>query len=151
MQIKIRKATLADRDTIASFQVDMAWETEHYKLNFDTVKLGVGNALNDKNLGEYYVAEVNHTVIGSLFTTYEWSDWRNGTVVWIQSVFVSPDFRKRGVYALLYGHVKNIVGNDASLCGIRLYVDKTNEAAQQVYSRLGMDGDHYRVFEWMKQ
>lgn len=150
MQINIRKGILADRDTIARFQVDMAWETERYKLDFDAVMSGVENALKDKSLGEYYVAEVNHKIVGSLFTTYEWSDWRNGTVIWIQSVFVAPDFRKRGVYAMLYNHVKNKVENDATLCGVRLYVDKTNEAAQKVYSRLGMDGEHYRVFEWMK-
>lgn len=151
MQINIRKATLADRDVIAGFQIDMAWETEQLKLNRNTVFLGVENALKNQNLGVYYVAEMNNAIVGSLFTTYEWSDWRNGTVIWIQSVFISPEYRKRGVYALLYDYIKNTVANDASLCGVRLYVDKSNIAAQIVYSRLGMNGEHYRVFEWMKQ
>jgi len=86
-----------------------------------------------------------------LLTTYEWSDWRNGTVLWIQSVYVDLLFRKRGVYAALYSHIKVLVADDKSLKGIRLYVDESNQKAMEVYARLGMNGEHYRVFEWMKE
>ena len=82
--------------------------------------------------------------------TYEWSDWRNGNVWWIQSVYVVPEFRGQRVYAGLYEHVQALVEADDALRGIRLYVDRRNVAAQQVYTRLGMNGEHYQVFEWMK-
>ena len=82
--------------------------------------------------------------------TYEWSDWRNNTVVWIQSVYVLPGFRKRGVFNALYETVKSMVNEDPSFAGIRLYVDRTNHNAQEVYKKSGMNGDHYQVFEWMK-
>ena len=151
MQPEIRKAQLSDLQSIVAFQVEMAWETEQYKLNRDTVLKGVSTVLNNDNLGTYYVAIVNDKVAGSLLTTFEWSDWRNGTVLWIQSVFVGSSFRKQGIYGALYDHIKTLVAADETLKGIRLYVDESNTAAQEVYARLGMNGEHYRVFEWMKE
>ena len=151
MQIEIRKAQLSDQSSIARFQVEMALETEQYKLDPDTVSKGVEAVLNNDKLGAYYVAVLGNKVVGSLLTTFEWSDWRNGTVLWIQSVYVDPQYRKRGIYGLLYKHVKALVADDTMLKGIRLYVDESNIAAQEVYARLGMNGEHYRVFEWMKE
>ena len=150
MEIEIRKAQITDFKAIAGFQIAMAWETEHYKLDPETVQKGVEAVLGNNKLGAYYIAVVDNEAVGSLLTTYEWSDWRNGTVLWIQSVFVRADFRKQGVYGALYSHIKTLVAADQSLKGIRLYVDESNKGAREVYSRLGMDGEHYRVFEWMK-
>jgi ribosomal protein S18 acetylase RimI-like enzyme len=82
--------------------------------------------------------------------TYEWSDWRNNTVVWVQSVYVLPEFRKKGVFNALYHTVKQMVMEDDSFAGIRLYVDRSNTNAQQVYQKSGMNGEHYQLFEWMK-
>jgi ribosomal protein S18 acetylase RimI-like enzyme len=151
MNIEIREGHLEDRDLIAQFQVDMAWETEAYKLDYETVTKGVEAVLMNSAYGVYYVALVDNRVVGSLLTTYEWSDWRNGTVLWIQSVFIAPNFRKSGVYNQLYSYIRSMVDADVSLKGIRLYVDETNERAREVYRRLGMNGEHYRVFEWMKE
>ena len=129
----------------------MAWETEHYKIDYDTVQKGVAAVLSNEHLGAYYVAVIGKEVAGSLLTTYEWSDWRNGTVLWIQSVYVDTLFRKKGIYGALYTYVKTLVAADISLKGIRLYVDESNKQAMEVYTRLGMNGEHYRVFEWMKE
>lgn len=150
MNIEIHKAQITDCDVIVMFQEKMAWDTEHCKLDHDIVMKGVTAVLENRASGIYYVAVVEKKVVGSLLTTYEWSDWRNGTVIWIQSVYVDPDYRKKGIYRVLYHHIKSIVEKDESLKGIRLYVDESNKSAHQVYSRLGMTGDHYRVFEWMK-
>lgn len=151
MPIEIREGKIEDRDLIARFQVEMAWETECYQLDYDIVTKGVEAVLTNPAYGIYYVAVVDNQVVGSLLTTYEWSDWRNGTVLWIQSVFIDPNFRKSGVYNQLYSYIRKMVDADASLKGIRLYVDETNERAREVYRRLGMNGEHYRVFEWMKE
>jgi GNAT superfamily N-acetyltransferase len=150
MNIEIRKAIPTDASEIASFQVEMAWETEQYRLDPETVQKGVSAVFTDENRGCYYVATVDNMVVASLLTTFEWSDWRNCTVLWIQSVFVRPGFRQQGIFAQLYNHIKNEVETNPSLAGIRLYVDITNLPAQEVYQRLGMKGDHYKVFEWMK-
>jgi GNAT superfamily N-acetyltransferase len=151
MHIEIRKAKLTDRDQIAQFQVQMAWETEHCKLDGDAVLKGVEAVLINNRIGAYYLAVVEHQIVGSLLTTFEWSDWRNGTVLWIQSVFVDTRFRKLGIYGTLYDYIKAHVAGDETLKGIRLYVDESNKGAREVYARLGMNGEHYRVFEWMKK
>ena len=151
MTIQIREAQPNDIASIAKFQVEMAWETERYKLEIETVTKGVSKVFECKSLGNYYVAQVNEKVVASLLTTFEWSDWRNGTVLWIQSVYVKKEFRKQGIYANMYKHILDMVSQDTSLCGIRLYVDKTNTLAQEVYKNLGMNGEHYRVYEWMKE
>ncbi len=148
--MQIRLATEEDRFTIASFQLRMAKETENIDLNIETVNNGVMSVFQDNHKGKYIVAEIDDKIVASLLLTYEWSDWRNSVVLWIQSVFVLPETRKKGIFRNLYNYIKTIEANDKDVSGIRLYVDKTNINAMKVYKSMGMDGEHYRVFEWMK-
>jgi len=150
LNIKIRPGLLFDIDTIADFQVKMALETENLKLDPAVVNLGVTAVMDDPSKGKYWLAEVDNEVVGCLLTVPEWSDWRNGTVLWIHSVYVHPDFRKHGVYKALYAHLKQMVSESSDLRGLRLYVDKTNQKAQQVYEAMGMSGEHYHLYEWLK-
>ena len=145
-----REATEADIPSLLDFQLKMALETENVTLEISTLTLGVHRLFRDSTKGRYYVAEENNEVVGCLMTTYEWSDWRNGTVLWIQSVYVAREHRSRGVYKEMYTYIKQLVESDPDLKGIRLYVDKTNTSAQRTYEKLGMNGDHYTVYEWMK-
>lgn len=146
----VRKASLADHPHIVEFQLAMAKETEGIELDEAIVQKGVEAVIKDENKGNYYVAERNNEVLASLLTTFEWSDWRNGTILWIQSVYVKADFRRKGVYRKMYAHIKDLVLNDENLNGIRLYADKSNHAAQLTYEKLGMSQDHYVTFEWLK-
>src|ERR1700674_5604915 len=148
MAIRYRDATRADSQAIIVFQCAMARETEDMELDASICSRGVAGVFEDPSRGRYFVAESDGQIVASLLITYEWSDWRNGVVWWIQSVYVDPGFRGQGVYAGLYAFVKQSA--DASVRGIRLYVDRRNTRAQEVYRRLGMDGEHYLVFEWMK-
>ena len=149
--MQIRLAIEEDRFTIANFQLRMAKETEDIDLNIDTVNNGVMSVFQNSHKGKYIVAEIDGEIVASLLLTYEWSDWRNSVVLWIQSVFVLPESRKKGVFNILYNYVKTIAINDKSVSGIRLYVDKSNANAMKVYAAVGMDGEHYSVFEWMKK
>ena len=149
--INYREARASDVSTIVDFQIAMARETEELDLDRDVCMRGVHAVFEDASRGRYFLAESDGVVIASLMITYEWSDWRNGMVWWIQSVYVIAELRGQGVYAGLYEHVKTFVNADPSIRGIRLYVDKRNSRAQQVYARLGMNGEHYSVFEWMKE
>ena len=146
----VRKATMNDHAKIVEFQQAMAKETEGIKLHLDKLEAGVKAVIEDSNKGYYYVTEINDEVVASLLTTFEWSDWRNGTVLWIQSVYVLPMYRRRGVYRQMYSHLKAMVLRDEKLAGIRLYADKTNEPAHLTYESLGMNQDHYITFEWLK-
>lgn len=148
--MQVRKATKKDINAIVDFQLKMAAETEGIELNSDIVLKGVTAVIEDEWKGQYYVTEINEKVVASLLTTFEWSDWRNGTILWIQSVYVLENFRRRGVYRNMYSHIKNMVLNNPKLNGIRLYADKSNTAAHKTYQELGMNHDHYITFEWLK-
>lgn len=148
--ISVLEAHSEDQAKIVDFQIAMAKETEGIDLERSVVGKGVKAVFEDSQKGKYYIAQVEGEVVASLLTTFEWSDWRNGFVYWIQSVYVAPEFRKKGVYKLMYKHIQDQVVSTPGVNGIRLYVDANNNPAQNVYTKLGMDGDHYRLFEWMK-
>jgi ribosomal protein S18 acetylase RimI-like enzyme len=148
--LQIRPARPGDAETIAGLQVLMARETEGLELDRETVGRGVRAVLGDPAQGEYWIAEDEGRVVGCLMVTPEWSDWRDGTVLWVQSLYVLPEARGQGVYRRLYEHLQRRVEATPRLIGIRLYVDKRNVTAQRVYERLGMNREHYALFEWMK-
>ena len=148
-KIDIREATPEDAETIAAFNQGIATETEGKRLGDDTILAGVARLLADPSRGRYWLAEVDGQVVGQTMVTYEWSDWRNGNIWWIQSVYVAADFRRQGVFSALYAAVESLAREDADACGIRLYVEKHNERAQATYRTLGMEGDTYLVMESM--
>jgi GNAT superfamily N-acetyltransferase len=150
VSISIRPGLLFDVSTIADFQVRMARETESLDLDPAVVELGVSAVFDDPGKGKYWLAEMGGEVVGCLLTVPEWSDWRNGTVLWIHSVYVVPTARGQGVYRALYRHLVEMVQSAPELRGLRLYVDKQNHAAQQVYTTLGMSSEHYHLYEWLK-
>ena len=147
MDIQIRRATLADAGRIADHNQAMARETENIQLDPERLRLGVDAVLRDTAKGFYTVAEAEAQVVGQMMVTFEWSDWRNGTFWWVQSVYVEPAYRRRGVYRRLYEHVLNAAKDRRDVCGVRLYVDKDNRTAQQVYQRLGMNSAQYAMYE----
>lgn len=135
---------------IANSQVAMAKETEDYKLDYKTVESGVKAVIKDPQKGRYYLALIEGKPVGCLLTVTEWSDWRNKSVLWIHSVYVDPNYRNKSVYKKMYFYIKDIVQNSDDFAGIRLYVDKTNTNASAVYKKLGMESEHYHLFEWLK-
>ena len=144
----IRQATLADLDAIVAGNMALAEESEQLRLDEGTLRSGIHALLDGRAPGRYWIAEIDGQVVGQLLITFEWSDWRNRMVWWIQSVYVAPGARRRGVFRALYEHAKRVAHAEGA-GGLRLYVDVTNTRAQAVYTDLGMKGDHYRVFEDM--
>ena len=147
--IEVRKARHTEGNTIVDFMIAMAKETEGLQLEKSVLLPGVNAVFDDERKGVYYVAIIDGEIAGSLMTTFEWSDWRNAWVLWVQSVYTHPDYRGQGVYKSLYQNLVQKV-DAGEYAGIRLYVDKTNTPAQKVYKKLGMDGSHYHFYEWMK-
>jgi ribosomal protein S18 acetylase RimI-like enzyme len=128
----------------------MAWESEELKLDQPTVEKGVAAVFADRSKGGYWVAETEEgEVIACLLTVPEWSEWRNGTVWWIHSVYVVPEARRKGVFRSMYAHLKKRVESREDEKGLRLYVEHNNEVAQAVYRAMGMTDEHYRLFEWL--
>jgi GNAT superfamily N-acetyltransferase len=145
--MKIRHARLTDAVVIADFNSRLAWETEKLRLNSAIVSRGVRALLEDAAKGTYFVVEANGVVIGQLLITYEWSDWRNGHFWWIQSVYVAADSRRDGVFRGLFRHVEKLARSRRDVCGLRLYVEKSNRRAHTTYERLGMKHTHYEIYE----
>lgn len=150
--MNIRLATFEDIETITGFQMAMALETEELILDRDILRNGIEAAVKDEHKGRIYVAEesAGGKVIGSLMITLEWSDWRNGWIWWIESLYVLPESRKNGVFKGMYDYIKSRVLADKQIKGLRLYVDKRNTRAQKVYEAIGMSGEHYTTYEWLK-
>ncbi len=148
--IIFRKAHSSEAPQIQAFQLAMAWETEKIKLDIQTLEQGVSAVIQSPELGQYHVCVYDQELIGVLMITKEWSDWRNGNVWWIQSVYLKPEFRGKGLFSKMYSYVQNLAQLENNVRGIRLYVDRSNKTAQSVYSKIGMNGDHYLLFEWMK-
>ena len=147
MNIRIRRATLADAERIVELNAAIAQETENLELDRQRLRLGVEAVLRDPAKGFYTVAEVDGQVVGQMMVTFEWSDWRNATFWWLQSVYVQPEYRRQGIYRRLYQHVLDEAKARKDVCGVRLYVSKENVAAQQVYERLGLKKGLYDMRE----
>ncbi len=143
----IRLGEMADLANLIDFNVAMAKETEGIALRRETVTHGTKAVLMGNSHGFYMVAEYEEQILGSLLVTFEWSDWRSARFWWVQSVYVKPDMRKRGVYRRLYAHTKALAKQQPGVCGLRLYALNTNEQAQDTYVQLGMHKTGYEVFE----
>jgi GNAT superfamily N-acetyltransferase len=148
--ISIRKAVSSDAQVIIDFQQRMAWETEQMKLVPEIITNGVKAVFHDPSRGQYWVAAEQNQIVASLLITYEWSDWRNSNVWWFQSVYVLPDFRRKGVFRSMYEHIKSEAGKQ-NIAGLRLYVETNNTGAQRTYEEMGMQCDHYTMYEWLKE
>ncbi|QDT15531.1 GNAT family N-acetyltransferase [Alienimonas californiensis] len=145
-----------DAEAIAEFNVRLAEETESKRLDPATVRAGVAAALADPAKALYFVARPaagtaggpasGEPPIGCLMVTWEWSDWRNGAIWWIQSVYVHPDHRGRGAFRRLLDHAAG-AAVDAGAVGLRLYAERENHAAHAVYARCGFVEPGYVVFE----
>jgi ribosomal protein S18 acetylase RimI-like enzyme len=149
LMIIIRKAVPDDSEKIISFQVAMARETEEIALDSVTLSCGVNTVFVSPGKGQYYVAEDKGEVVASLLITYEWSDWRNSDVWWFQSVYVIPSYRRRGIFRMMYSHIKNEAMRQ-NIAGLRLYVESNNDPAKKTYEAMGMSSQHYTMYEWLR-
>ena len=147
LDLSIRDAKAADAGTIARYNARLAEESEGMRLLPEIVGPGVEALLADPSRGRYWVAEADGRVVGQIMVTYEWSDWRNGSIWWIQSVYVAPEARRRGAYSALHRAVLDQARRAGDVCGVRLYVESANRAAQSTYERLGMHAARYRLYE----
>lgn len=147
----VRSAEPDDLNTLVRFSAAMALETEGRRLNQGRLRKGIAAVLDSPARGFYKVAEAGHRssrgVVGQLLITFEWSDWRNATFWWIQSVFVDPAWRRQGVYRALHQAVLDEASHRGGICGVRLYVEGDNAVAKSVYKKVGLSASSYHVFE----
>lgn len=149
--LNVRLGRPEDAATIASFSAAMALETEGRSLDLDRLHRGTIALIETPARGFFIVAELeasdSRQLLGQLMVTYEWSDWRNGVFWWVQSVYVAPAWRRRGVYRTIHAYTMAQAQADPQVCGIRLYVDQENHTAHAVYQRVGLVPSGYAVYE----
>ena len=149
--LTIRPARPEDVDVLVRFSAAMALETEGRRLDEMRLRQGTQAVLDSPARGFYTVAELAdrspRLVVGQLLITFEWSDWRNATFWWIQSVYVDPAWRRRGVYRAMYRAILERAKIRGDVCGVRLYVERKNKTAKTAYARVGLETSHYHVFE----
>jgi GNAT superfamily N-acetyltransferase len=147
----VRDAAPSDLDVIVEFNSRLAWETESKRLDREILRDGAARGLADPDRLRYWVVEMAGQVIGQTAITREWSDWRNGWLWWLQSVYVHADHRGRGVFKALYAHIRDEALAAGDVIGIRLYVENENHRARESYRALGLADEGYSVFGemWM--
>jgi GNAT superfamily N-acetyltransferase len=145
--LQIRDATLADLATIVRFNSLLAEETEHKRLDPATIERGVRRALTEPALCRYFVAERAGQIVGQAMITIELTDWRDGVLWWLQSVYVAETQRGGGVFRALFQHIESLAEADGEVRGLRLYVERENERARAVYEQLGMQPSGHLVYE----
>ena len=144
--LEITVGDVFNAEEIARFQVDMAMESEGLALDYERVSRGVQAVMDDEAKGRYVIALLDGMVVACLMVTREWSDWNSCWYWWIQSVYVLPEYRGRGIYKAMYSKVIDLA-KSSGVTQIRLYVDKANSTAQAVYKKLGMVECHYCLYE----
>lgn len=149
----IRQATEKDVPSLVDFNCGIAAETEDKQLDRELVTRGVTRALQQGEEAVYFVAveegDETDAAVASLMLTREWSDWRDGWVAWIQSVYVHQAHRGNGIFTLLLEHATAKLKTNPDVRGLRLYVENDNTRAQSVYHNNGFNDPHYKVLEKM--
>ena len=143
----VRLAILADWEIIADYNSRLATETEGKKLDSSTIAAGVQALLANPQHGRYFVACIGNRIVGQMMHTREWSDWRNGEIWWLQSVYVHPEYRRCGVFRALFRHLEKLAESTPNVIGLRLYAEKHNSKAFEVYRSLGLEHAGYVVME----
>lgn len=149
---QVRNASIADLDRICQFNQQLAIETENRTLPADVLRGGVSAALESAERLRYWVAEsVSQPglAIGQVAVSYEWSDWRNGWIWWLQSVYVDAAWRGQGVFRCLLEQVKTDAQSDGQVIGLRLYMEHDNHVARATYNKAGFVPAGYEVLELM--
>ena len=108
---------------------------------------GIAGVFEQARRGFYLIAERDGVAVGSLLVTYEWSDWRCGDFWWIQSVYVTPQARRHGVFRALYAEVGRMAAaaRRGRSCGC-MWRPRTSTRRRPMPG-LGMQRCHYFMYE----
>jgi ribosomal protein S18 acetylase RimI-like enzyme len=141
----IRRAGAGDLETIVALTLDEAREAEGRRLDVDPVRRGVGAGLEEPSLATYWVAETSDgRIVAATSAVREWSDWHGGDYWWVQSLFIVPEHRGRGLVDFLLDTVAQ-AAREAGAVDLRLYAHGSNRRALDAYRRCGFEETPYVI------
>jgi ribosomal protein S18 acetylase RimI-like enzyme len=145
MDYLIRRADLADLEQLVEFTLSEAEEAEGTGQDGEKARRGIRRALEDESVALYWVIEDrNEGLIGNISVVREWSNWKAGDYWWIQSLYLKPAHRGRGLLITLLETVRKAAVRGQAL-DLRLYVHKNNERAIKAYRKAGFLDADYRI------
>jgi ribosomal protein S18 acetylase RimI-like enzyme len=145
MDYVIRRAKLADLEQLVEFTLSEAKGAEGISLNQEQARTGIRAALEDESVALYWVLEHSHQeLIGNISVVKEWSNWKAGFYWWVQSLYIKPEHRGRGLMKRLIQTVREAAREGEAL-DLRLYVHKNNERAIKAYVKSGFVDADYRI------
>ena len=144
--MEIRYANFDDAEKITKNNVLLAIESEKLTIEYKTVSAGVKALLSDQTKGFYLVAKEDNIIIGQMMITFEWSDWHNKNVWWLQSVYIDKSWRRKGVFTQLFEAIKKTARKN-NVDVLRLYVYNSNSKAKETYMVSGMQEKAYSIYQ----
>jgi len=143
--MQVRLALNEDAPIIASNNIALAKESENHSLDPEIALKGVMILLNQAEKGFYLVAEQQENVVGQVMVTFEWSDWRARNIWWLQSIYVTPQYRRQGVMRTLISAVSSMAAKQDVL-ELKLYVHVDNHSAIKAYQHIPLQKLPYTLF-----
>ena len=141
----VRSAKDKDLESLVPFTIAEAREAEGAELDPFIIRRGVEAGLRNRSTAMYWVVESKQgRIVASTSVVREWSDWRAGFYWWIQSMYVAPEHRGRGLAEVLIEAVSDEAQKSGAV-DLRLYVHQENVRAIQAYRRCGFSNLPYRI------
>ena len=145
MRVNVRKATTQDLEFLIAFTAEEAKEAEKIEKIPSTLRKGIEAALQDKSKSIYWViVDESNRPFGNVSALKEWSDWNAGYYWWIQSMYISPQYRGKGYIQLLINEVKKEMMKENGI-ELRLYVHNLNKTAAKAYQKVGFVKSDYEI------
>jgi GNAT superfamily N-acetyltransferase len=146
-RITIRDANELDVPLLVEYNKKLALESEGKILDDPTLIAGVRRGLTHPELARYFIAQAGGRPVGTTMLTFELTDWRDGVLWWLQSVYVEPEYRRHGVFREIYHHIEALARKHPDVRGLRLYVHRDNHRAMKTYENVGMSKAEYDLYE----
>jgi GNAT superfamily N-acetyltransferase len=145
MSFTARIGIISDLDTITSFTLAEAWDAEKRRLSPEIVRAGIKECLEDPSIATYWVLESpGDGLIGCASLIRERSDWLAGYYGWVQSMYILPKYRGRGLSGVLIASLRK-QAKEEGLHDLRLYVHQDNSQAIKAYLKNGFSQAPYKI------
>lgn len=140
----IRPATPEDADILVAYTLSEALDAERRTLSRSDVQRGVAGGFATPPKARYWVVESAGSIVASTSIVTEWSNFRGGDYWWIQSLYIVPEHRGKGLVDVVLRFLVDEAKAGGAL-DLRLYGYNTNARALRAYQRFGFREAPYLI------